>query len=87
MRECILFPAARVCWLRMTAFETNMIQFHINCPIPLVYLKGSLFNSVDGRWELNCHVHTANESGSQIQYLLEIKENMRKVKILTANKI
>lgn len=69
MREAILFSVAQIGGQGRTTFETNRIYFHINCQIPLVYVKQNVLNSVYGRWELTCHVHTENETGAETRVL------------------
>lgn len=69
MREAILFSVAQIGGLRRTTFETNRIYFHINCQIPVVYVKQNVLNSVYGRWELTCHIQAENGSSAETRVL------------------
>lgn len=74
MKEAVLFSVAQIGGLRRTTFETNRMYFHINCQIPVVYVKQNVLNSVYGRWELTCRIHTENDSGAEtgaLSYNLE----------------
>lgn len=74
MKEAVLFSVAQIGGLRRTTFETNRMYFHINCQIPVVYVKQNVLNSVYGRWELTCRIHAENDSGAEtgaLSYNLE----------------
>lgn len=45
MRKATLFSVAQIGELRETAFGTNMISFHTNWQIPIVYLKQNVLTS------------------------------------------
>lgn len=60
-------------WAQEDSIWNKYDIVHINCQIPLVYLKQNVLNSAYGRWELICHIHTENETDAEIRdFYLEV---------------